>query len=76
MSLLLTGATALFAKIFVHRNKEQNWLSAVPVKSCVFEDLKDNERLSQFPTAFYFLLGLYCDPSSPTPPFHYILPPP
>ena len=32
MSLLLTGVTALFVKIFVHRNKEQNWLSAVPIK--------------------------------------------
>lgn len=67
MSLLLTGATALFVKIFVHGNKEQNWLSAVPIKSHVFE-----ERVC--PAAFYLLLGFYCDPTT-TPPFQYILPP-
>lgn len=57
MSLLLTGVTALFVKIFVHRNKQQNWLSAVHIKSHVFEELKSEESLSHcFLFAFGFLL--------------------
>ena len=53
MSLLLTGATALFVKIFVHGNKEQNWLSAVPMKSHVFEEREESlSRCCLFASGF------------------------
>ena len=70
MSLLLTGVTALFVKIFVHRNKEQNWLSAVPIKSHVFEELKREESLSHcLLFASGFLLG---HPHHPTISLYFI----
>ena len=40
-------------KIFAHRSKEQNWLSAVPIKSHVFQELKNNEHVRpNFPLLF------------------------
>lgn len=53
-----------------NRRKGQNWLSPVSIRSRVFKDLKNNDRLSHFPTAFHVLWGLHGD-SPPHPQTHH-----